>query len=412
MSRRAVITGLGAITAVGKNVKEMWENLLAGKSGSGTVTKFDASPFPTQVACEIKDYDPADYFSSKELRHLDPFEQYALIAAEEALSDSGVMDGIDLERTGVIIGSSIGGITALTEQYEILLEQGPRKVSTYLMPMMVTNMAAGFVGLKYGFMGPNLCTTSACAGGAHAIEEAYRSIQRGEADVFVAGGAEMTTLPYAFSGFCKVRAMTTNNDDPEHACKPFDKNRDGFVIGEGAGLLIVEELECAKKRGAKIYAEIVGAGRSLDAYHMLAPHPEGKGAALAISAALNDAGISPDKIDYINSHGTATPLGDASETRGFKTVFGDHAYNLTINATKSMIGHLIGGAGGAEGVVTALSMRDNLIHPTINFDTPDPDCDLDYSFNKVTERTINYALSDSLGFGGHNAVLIFKKFEG
>ncbi|PJA29027.1 MAG: beta-ketoacyl-[acyl-carrier-protein] synthase II [candidate division Zixibacteria bacterium CG_4_9_14_3_um_filter_46_8] len=413
MRRRVVVTGLGAISPLGFTAPELWEGLLEGRSGTGPVTRFDTKDLPTKIAAEIKNYDPLQYFDRKELRHLDLYQQYALIAAKEALEDSRILsDGYDSERTGVIIGSSIGGVTTLIGQYEVLRERGPGRVSPYLMPMMVTNMAAGFVAIKYKFMGPNFATVSACAGGAHAIGEAFRSIQLDEADVFVAGGSEATTFRYAFAGFCIVKAMSTRNDEPGKASRPFDKNRDGFVLGEGSGLMILEELERARSRGAKIYAEVVGYGKSADAYHMLAPEPEGKGAALAMKMALKDAGIKPEQVDYINAHGTATPLGDISETIGIKSVFGEHAYKLTINSSKSAIGHLLGGAGGIESVITALSIRDNKIHPTINYQTPDPECDLDCSPNHVTERRINYALSNSLGFGGHNAVLVFKKYTG
>ncbi len=410
--KRVVITGLGAISPLGLTVKELWDGLLAGKSGVGRVTHFNPDKFPTQIAAEVKGFDPLDYFSRKEIRYLDPYQQFALAAAQEALEDSGILpNNFDPERTGVFISSSIGGINSIVDQYKVFVSGGSGKVSPYLMPRMVANMASGFVAIKYGFKGPNLAPISACAGGAHSVGEGFRSIQLDESDLIVAGGAEATTIAYAFSGFCTVKAMSTRNDKPEKASRPFDRDRDGFVLAEGAGLLVLEELNHALSRGAKIYAEIIGYGRSMDAYHMIAPDPSGDGAALAIKMAIRDANIQPKIIDYINTHGTGTPLGDIAEVLAIKKVFGEHAYKLTANASKSEIGHLLGGAGGIEALITALSVKEDIIHPTINLDNPDPQCDLDFSANKITKKEINYAMTNSLGFGGHNASLIFKKYR-
>ncbi len=412
MKRRVVITGLGAITPLGLNVQQLWQGLLEGRSGGCKISRFDTTDYSTKIAAEVKGFDGRNYFERKELRHLDVSQQYALAASQEAVKDSGFnSDGFDSERAGAIIGSGIGGIETFAHQYEILLNRGPSRISPYFIPMMISDMAAGLISMKYNLHGANYATVSACASSAHALGNAFRLIQNGEADIMMTGGTEAAIIPIAVAGFCSAKALTTNNEEPEKASKPFDKNRDGFLIGEGAGILIIEELQYAKKRGAKIYAEIVGYGMSADAYHITAPDPTGRGAVLSMRAALDDAGISPKEVDYINAHGTATPLGDISETSAIKKVFGDYAYKLTINSTKSVIGHLLGASGAVESLVVALSIRDDKIHPTINYQTPDPKCDLDYSPNKVTEKEINIALTNAFGFGGHNATIVLEKYR-
>jgi 3-oxoacyl-[acyl-carrier-protein] synthase II len=408
--RRVVITGIGVVSPVGSNVKTFWENITAGKSGIGKITKFDASEFPVQIAGEVKDFDPLEYFEKKEVRKTDPFIQYAMGAAVQAVKDAG-LDGTDVdpERVGVLIGSGIGGINTIEEQHRALLNKGPRRVSPYCVPMEIINMASGLVSIRFGFKGPNISVVTACATGTHAIGEAFRTIKYGDADVMVAGGAEAAITPLSMAGFAAARALSTRNDEPEKASRPFEKNRDGFVMGEGAGIVVLEEYEHAKKRGAKILAEVVGYGTSGDAYHMTAPAPNGEGAARAIRNALKDAGITPDKIDYVNAHGTSTKFNDLFETLAIKNVFGEHAYKLKVSSIKSMIGHLLGAAGGVEIVSTVLTLMTGIIPPTINYEEPDPECDLDYVPNEVVKMEVNYVLKNSFGFGGTNACLVLKR---
>lgn len=409
--RRVVITGLGVISPVGNDVETFWENIKSGKSGVGKITKFDATNFPVQIAAEVKDFDPLKYFDKREARRLDPFIQFAVAAAEEAVKSAGLEDeSIDKERVGVLIGSGIGGIQTIEEQHEILLKKGPRRVSPYCVPMEIINMASGVVSMRFGFKGPNISVVTACATGTHAIGEAFRTIAYGDADVMVAGGAESCITPLAVAGFAAARALSTRNDEPEKASRPFEKNRDGFVMGEGAGIVVLEEYEHAKRRGAPIFAEIVGYGTSGDAYHMTAPAPQGEGAARAMRNALRDAGISPEDIDYINAHGTSTKFNDLYETMAIKSVFKEHAYKVKISSIKSMIGHLLGAAGGVEVISSVLTLKTGIIPPTINYEEPDPECDLDYTPNEAVEADVKYVLKNSFGFGGTNACLVLKRF--
>ncbi|HHV72287.1 MAG TPA: beta-ketoacyl-ACP synthase II [Clostridia bacterium] len=411
MKRRVVITGIGMVTPLGIKTEEVWDNLLKGKSGIGLVTRFDTSNYATKIAGEVKNFNPADYMDKKEARRMDPFTHYAVAAAKIAHEDSGLkITSNNRDRIGVVIGSGVGGITTVEEQHAILLNRGPNRVSPFFVPMLIANMAPGQISINLGVRGPNLTTTTACTSGTHAVGDAFKMIQYGLADVIFAGGAEAAVCPLAFAGFCSMRAMSTNNDNPEGACRPFDKNRDGFVLGEGAGVMVLEELEHALARGAKIYAEVIGYGMSADAYHITAPAPEGDGARLAMSNALADAGILPEQVDYINAHGTSTELNDLYETLAIKNLFGQHAYNLAISSTKSMTGHLLGAAGAVELIFTALTIKSGKIPPTINYETPDPDCDLDYVPNVAREKDIDIALSNSFGFGGHNGTVILRKF--
>ncbi|MDN4592417.1 beta-ketoacyl-ACP synthase II [Polycladomyces subterraneus] len=412
MSRRVVISGLGVISPIGNDLSTFWNNLIAGKSGVGPVTQFDASDYPTRIAAEVKDFDPLDYMDRKEARRMDRFVQFAVAAARQALEHAGLdMNQVDPDRVGVYIGSGIGGLTTWEEQYQVLLNRGPNRVSPFFIPMMISNMAAGQVSIITGAKGPNSTSVSACASGTHSIGDAFRIIQHGDADVMIAGGAESTIRPLAFAGFCAARAMSTRNDEPEKASRPFDKDRDGFVMGEGAGVLILEELEHAKKRGANIIAEIVGYGMSGDAYHLTSPAPGGEGAARAMTRAIQEAGLKPEDIDYINAHGTSTDLNDKFETISIKKAFGDHAYKLAISSNKSMIGHMLGAAGGVEAVATAMTLKEQIIPPTINYETPDPECDLDYVPNEARRARVRAALSNSFGFGGHNATIALKTYE-
>lgn len=393
-------------------VDELWRNLLAGKPGGCRISRFDTGEYRTKIAAEVKGFDGERYFDRKELRRLDISQQYALVAVREALDDSRFQsDGFDPDRAGVIIGSGIGGIETFARQYDLLRERGPGKISPFFIPMMISDMAAGLVSIKYNLHGANYATVSACASSAHALGNAFRIIQCGEADIMVTGGAEAAIIPIAIAGFCSSKAMSTRNDEPERASRPFDRERDGFVMGEGAAILVLEELESARRRNADIYCEVIGYGMSADAYHVTAPEPGGRGAALSMKAAFKDAGIDPADIDYVNAHGTATPLGDISETTAIKNVMGDHAYRVTANASKSMIGHLLGASGAVEAVITALAIKHGKIHPTINIDYPDPECDLDFSAGRITEKEINIAISNSFGFGGHNVTIVFKKYR-
>jgi 3-oxoacyl-[acyl-carrier-protein] synthase II len=407
MKTRVVITGLGAVTPLGNNIEETWENLLAGKSGVAQITSIPTEGLSTTIAAEIKGFAPESFIDRKSLRRMDPNELYCVCAAQMAFDDAGLdQNGLNPERCGVVIGSGIGGIRTLEDQYKTLLERGATRVSPFFIPMMIIDMGAGMVAMRHNFKGPNYATVSACASSGHAIADATRIIQRGEADVMITGGTEAAITQLSMAGFCAARALSKRNDDPESASRPFDLDRDGFVMGEGSGIMILESLESAKARGARIYAEVVGNGMTCDAHHMTAPLPDGSGAAKAMSMAINDAGISPEDVDYINSHGTSTGLGDIAETKALKTVFGKHAEKLAINSTKSMIGHLLGAAGGVEIAVTAKSIQENKIHPTRNLDNPDPECDLDYVPHDTREMMIRYAMSNSFGFGGHNISVV------
>jgi len=407
-----VVTGLGVISSIGIGNDAFWQGLSTGKNGIGPITQFDASKFPTKIAGEVQDFNPADYLDKKEARRLVRFIQFAIAAAKMAQKDSGLnVKEQDPDQTGVLIGSGIGGIKMLEDQAKILHEKGPDKLSPFTVPYMITDMAAGYVSIALGAKGPNSCVVTACASGTHSIGEAYEIIKRGAAKVMFAGGSEACVTPLGVASFCAARALSTRNDDPKHASRPFDKERDGFVMGEGCGLVVLEDLEYAKARKAHIYAEVIGYGMSGDANHITAPAPGGEGAVRAIFAALKDAGISPSEIDYVNAHGTSTLLNDKFETMALKTAFGEHAKKLAISSTKSMIGHLLGASGAVELIATTLSMINNVAPPTINYTTPDPECDLDYVPNKARKMPINIAMSNSFGFGGHNAILILKKYQ-
>jgi len=407
-----VVTGLGLVTPVGIGVEETWEAICAGKSGIGEITRFDASGYDSRIAGEVKGFNPEDFISKKQIKRMDLFIQYALAAARMAMEMAQLKIDEELApRAGVIIGCGLGGLPYIEHYHKILLERGPNRISPFFVPMIITNMAAGFISIEYGLKGPNISTTTACAAGAHAVGEGFRYIKMGLADVMVVGGTEATIAPLCIAGFCAMKALSTRNDEPEKASRPFDKERDGFVVGEGAGILVLEELNHALKRGAKIYAELIGYGATSDAYHITAPPPEGEGAVLCMENALKDAGIVPEEVDYINAHGTSTPLNDVSETKAIKAVFKEHAYKLAISSTKSMIGHLLGGAGGVEAVFTVLSLYTGIIPPTINYENPDPECDLDYVPNKARKANPKIAMSNSFGFGGTNAVLLFKKYQ-
>ena len=414
-SKRVVVTGLGAITPIGNTVKDFWEGLVNGKNGAGEITRFDSTLFKTHFACEVKGYNPDDYFDKKTVRKYDLFAQFDLIAADEAILDSGISpENTDYDEVGVMITSGIGGVNHFYNEMMEYADSGrlPR-FSPFLITKMIVNMPAGVVSIKYGFRGPNYATVSACASSAHSIIDAFDNIRFGKCDVVVAGGAGAAIGVCGIGGFNSMKALSTRNDDPLTASRPFDLNRDGFVMGEGAGCLVLEEYEHAMRRGAKIYAEIVGGGSSADAYHITAPHPEGKGGILSMQRALKDANLAPEAIDHINTHGTSTPAGDLAEPIAIKEVFGEHAYDISINSTKSMTGHLLGGAGAVEAIASVLALKHGVIPPTINHFDDDPQIDsrLDFTFNQARKRDIRYALSNSFGFGGQNATLIFKKFE-
>ncbi|WP_308639213.1 beta-ketoacyl-ACP synthase II [Paenibacillus silvisoli] len=412
MKQRVVVTGMGVMTSLGSDLDTFWGNLMEGKSGVSLVEAFDVSEYPTRIAAEIKNFNPEDYgIDKKEARRMDRFVQFASVASLLAVKDAALAIGneVDAERVGVMIGSGIGGLGTWEDQHNILLEKGPKRVSPFFIPMMIANMASGQVSMLTGAKGPNSTAVTACATGTHSIGDSYKMIQRGDADVMICGGAEATIRPTGMAGFCSLRAMSTRNDEPTKASRPFDVDRDGFVMGEGSGVLILESLEHAQKRGARIYAEIVGYGMSGDAYHMTEPDPDG--AARCMAKALRDGGIEPAQIDYINAHGTSTPVGDKSETTAIKKTFGDHAYKLAVSSTKSMTGHLLGAAGGVEAVILGLSLQNGMIPPTINLDNQDPECDLDYVPNQPRKAELNYALSNSFGFGGHNATIVMKKYE-
>ena len=413
MNVRAVVTGIGVISPIGNSIEEAWENMLAGKSGVGPVTRFDTTNYTTKIAGEVKNFAPASFIDKKELRRMDVAEQYALVASELAIRNSGLdLNNLDLTRCGVVIGSGIGGISTFEQQHSMLVTSGPGRVSPFFIPMMIIDMCAGLVSMRFGFKGANYATVSACASSAHAIADAYRVVQRGEADVMIAGGAEATITPTSMAGFCQARAMSTRNDEPEKASRPFDKGRDGFVMSEGSALIIIESLEHAQKRGARIYGEILGVGMTADAYHMTAPHPEGEGASRAMAQAIRSAGLKPEQINYVNTHGTATDLGDIAETKAIKAVLGEYAYKVPCNSTKSIAGHLLGASGAIELVACLKSIETGWLHPTINLDEPDPECDLDYVPNQKRRWDVNYAISNSFGFGGHNVSLVVGKLNG
>ncbi|WP_028561468.1 beta-ketoacyl-ACP synthase II [Paenibacillus pinihumi] len=413
MKQRVVVTGMGVMTSLGHDLNEFWGNLLEGKSGVSLIEAFDVSAYPTRIAAEVKNFDPENFgIDRKEARRMDRFVQFAAVASQNAIKDADLKIGenADAERVGIMIGSGIGGLGTWEDQHNILLEKGPKRVSPFFIPMMIANMATGQVSILTGAKGPNSATVTACATGTHSIGDSYKMIQRGEADVMICGGAEATIRPTGIAGFCSMRAMSTRNDEPEKASRPFDTGRDGFVMGEGSGILILESLEHAQKRGAKIYAEVIGYGMSGDAHHMTEPDPDG--AARCMARAIKDADIAPEDVDYINAHGTSTPVGDQSETKAVKKAFGDHAYKLAVSSTKSMTGHLLGAAGGVEGVILGLTLKNDVIAPTINLDDQDPECDLDYVPNVARKTTVKTAMSNSFGFGGHNATIIMRKYEG
>ncbi|MBC8415895.1 MAG: beta-ketoacyl-ACP synthase II [Candidatus Cloacimonetes bacterium] len=410
--RRVVITGMGTLNAIGHSVNETWENLLAGKSGIELIKNFEVTDeFSSQIAGEVKNLDMTQYFDYKRLKKIDKYSQFALIAAKQAMEDSGLINAeFDHDRAGVIIATGIGGMETFEMEASKMTLKGPKRISPFFIPKMIANIASAEVAIEYNFRGLNFNISSACASANHAMGTAYRTIQYGDANIMLTGGSEASVTALSVAGFCAMRALSTRNDEPQKACRPFDKERDGFIMAEGAGVLVFEEMEHALKRGAKIYAEITGYGATCDAFHITAPAENGEGGARAMKMAIEDAGINPDQIDYINAHGTSTPLNDPNETAAIKTIFGDHAYKLKISSTKSMVGHTLGAAAAVEALACCKSIETGKIHPTTNQEHPDPQCDLDYVPNKAIEYKVNYALSNSLGFGGHNGVLIFKKF--
>ncbi len=408
--RRVVVTGVGAVTPLGTGNKKNWEGLIAGKSGIDLITRFDATDFPVKIAGEVRDFNAEDFIDKKEIKKMDLFIQYAMGAAHFAMEDSGLqITEANAERVGVLVGAGLGGLSTIEKYHSALLEGGYKKISPFFIPMLIINLAPGHISIKYGAKGPNVSSVSACATGTHSIGDAYHMIKRGDADAMIAGGTESTVTPLAVGGFGVMRALSTQNDNPASASRPFDKNRDGFVLAEGAGIVVLEEYEMAKKRGAKIYGEVVGYGLSGDAYHLTMPAPDGEGAARCIKMALNNAGVNPEEVTYINAHGTSTPFNDLYETMAIKRVFGDHAKKLMVSSTKSMTGHMLGAAGGAEAVFTMMAMDKGVIPPTTNYHEPDPACDLDYVPNAARNAKIAYAMSNSFGFGGTNATLLFKK---
>jgi len=412
MKRRVVVTGIGAITPVGNTIPEFWKSLEAGKSGVGRITHFDPTNFDAQIAGQVKNFNPENFQSKKEIKHTEKFVHYAMAASTEAVADSGLaLDKEDLTRCGILIGSGIGSLRIIEEQHKVLLERGPSKLTPFLIPMLIVNEASGHVSMKFGFKGPNSCVATACATGNHAIGDATRIIQYGDADVMIAGGTEGAVTTMGIGGFCALKSLSCRNNEPEKASRPFDKDRDGFVMGEGAGLVVLEELQHALKRGARIYAEVAGYGMSGDAYHITAPDPSGDGCVRAMGASLRDGGLKPEDIDYINAHGTSTLLNDKIETLAIKKLFGAHAYKIPVSSTKSMTGHLLGAAGGVEFIVCCLAMKHSVVPPTINLDTKDPDCDLDYVPHKARGLKVHAAISNALGFGGHNATLAVKEFK-
>jgi 3-oxoacyl-[acyl-carrier-protein] synthase II len=412
MGKRVVITGLGMVTPLGTGVERNWEALCAGKSGIRRIEKFDASSFASQIAGEVRDFNSEDFLDKQQARRFDIFIHYAVASARMAMEDSGLrVTDKNRNRIGCVTGSGLGGLTMLEHYHRVLLEQGPRRISPFFIPGIIANMAPGQIAIEFGVKGPNLSIETACAASCHAIGESFRLIKEGKADAMISGGAEAVVTPLALGGFCSMRALSTRNDEPEKASRPFELNRDGFVMAEGAGIMVIEEMNQALERGAHVYAEVAGYGMSADAYHISAPEPEGGGAVLCMSNALEDAGFNPTDIDYINAHGTSTKLNDESETRAIKTLFKEHAYKVAVSSTKSMTGHLLGGAGGIEAIYTALSIKYGIMPPTINYEVPDPDCDLDFVPNVARRGRIRAAMSNSFGFGGTNASLILKAFE-
>lgn len=411
-NQRVVVTGVGLVTPLGIGVRASWEALLEGKSGIGTITTFDSSGLPVHIAGEVKGFDPSHYIEPKEIKKMDRFIHFAVAASSMAIEDSGLkLTEENAERVGVVIGSGIGGLPAIEHYHKTYLEKGYRRITPFFIPMLIINLASGQVSIRFGVKGPNTAVSTACATGSHAIGDAFKIIQRGDADAMIAGGTESVITPMAIGGFAVMKALSTRNDEPELASRPFDRDRDGFVMGEGAGIVILESLESARERNAKIYAEVVGYGMSSDAYHITSPPPGGEGAALCMSRALKDAGVTPDVVDYINAHGTSTKYGDELETTAIKKVFGAHAYKLCVSSTKSMIGHLLGASGGVEAVISVLSIYNNVVPPTINLENPDTDCDLDYVPNRSRSLNVEYAISNSFGFGGTNACLLFRKIR-
>ncbi|MHB1133045.1 MAG: beta-ketoacyl-ACP synthase II [Chloroflexota bacterium] len=412
MQRRVVVTGLGAVTPLGNDVTSTWKGLVEGRSGIGPITAFDASNLEVRIAGEARDFKPTDYMEVKEARRMDRFTHFALAAAKQAVGDANLdIRGNNAEAVGVAIGSGIGGISTIVEQVRVMDLKGPRRVSPFLVPMMIGNMASGQVSIAVGAKGPNIAVVSACATSAHCVGEAAEIIRRGDADAMVAGGSEAPIIPIGIVAFSQAQALSTHNDEPEKACRPFDAQRDGFVAAEGGAVLVLEELEHARRRGARIYCELVGYGSTADAYHITAPPEGGEGAARAMRMALRKAGLQPEEVTYVNAHGTSTQLNDKAETEALKGVFGEHAYKLAVSSTKSMVGHLLGAAGAIESIVCIKTIETGVIHPTVNYEHPDPNCDLDYVPNVARRATVDVAMTNSLGFGGHNASLIFKRFS-
>ncbi|HZO40360.1 MAG TPA: beta-ketoacyl-ACP synthase II [Methylomirabilota bacterium] len=412
-TRRVVVTGLGVLSPVGNTVDEFWSALLQGRSGIGPITKFDTAGYPTRIAGEVRNFDPLNFVDKKDARRLDPYLQYAVAASALAVQDAALETSkVDASRFGVLIGSGIGGITTLLESHRNLLEKGPDRVSPFFIPMLIVNMASGLVSMRFGAKGPNSSVVTACATGNHAIGDSFEILQRGDADVMIAGGSEAIIIPLTIAGFCSMKAMSTRNEEPTKAMRPFDATRDGFVCGEGAGIVVLETLEHAQARDARIYAEIIGYGMTGDAHHMTAPDPEGDGAARAMAMAVRDAGLEPSAVGYINAHGTSTPYNDKFETLAIKRVFGEHARRLAVSSTKSMTGHLLGAAGGIEAIATVLALHHGVLPPTINYETPDPDCDLDYIPNQARKQNVEVAISNAFGFGGTNATLAFRTYLG
>jgi len=410
--RRVVVTGLGIISPVGNNVKDFWQGLITGKSGITRITRFDAALFDSQIAGEVKGFDPSGIIGPKELKRMEEFVQFAVVSAKEAMTDAKLsLEKEDPNRIGVIVGSGIGSLKVIEEQHNIYLAKGPSKLAPLLIPMLIVNESAGWVSIMFGLKGPNSCVATACASGSHAVGDAFKIIQRGDADIMLAGGTESCITALGVGGFCALKALSRRNDEPQRASRPFERDRDGFIMAEGAGIAVLEELNHALKRNAPIYCEMVGYGMSADAYHLTAPDPKGDGAARAMKAALDDDGINLKEVSYINAHGTSTLLNDKIETLAIKTVFGDYAKKVAVSSTKSMTGHLLGGAGGVEFVASCLAVKHDIIPPTINYDNPDPECDLDYVPNTARRTKVNVVMSNSLGFGGHNATLVVKKFK-
>jgi 3-oxoacyl-[acyl-carrier-protein] synthase II len=413
LKRRVVITGMGLVIPNGIGVKTAWRNVCEGRSGIGPITRFDTNGFDTKIAAEVKDFSPELYIDKKEIKKTDLFIQYAVGAAHEAIEDSGLqITGENADRIGVIVGTGLGGLPTLEKYHRILLEKGPSRISPFFIPMLIANLASGHIAIRFGAKGPNTCVVTACATGAHCIGDAFRAIQYGDADAIIAGGTEANIAPLTIGGFNAMKALSTRNDEPQKACRPFEKHRDGFVVAEGAGIVILEELEFALKRGARIYGEIVGYGYTGDAYHITAPSPDGDGAIRCMRMAIKDAGLQPEEVDYINAHGTSTSLNDKTETLAIKTVFGEYAKRIPVSATKSMTGHLLGAAGSTEAIFTLLTIGDGILPPTINYEEPDPECDLDYVPNVARRQSVRIGMSNAFGFGGTNATLILRCFSG